>query len=619
MHDEMEGRPFELAATACALSLRDTLNDYPRLLESKSIALLVRVPADLEDAYSRPDFVGVEPSLEEFAIAKPTRSSKGKIDFTEVRSTLRVHSKVLVIVGDNAAAPRNILAATDATVVARAIDAPTIVEAVRIVHDSDFSLDAVERMASYPITDVLAAIRKGRGEDKVLARLDEISRAYSWDSDIHPVEKLAGYGAAGDWASDLVADLRHWRNGDVPWSDLDAGLLLSGPPGVGKTLFARSIAKSCGAAFVACSLAQWQSRGHLGDMLAAMRATFHEAAGRTPCVLLIDEFDSIGDRTTFHGENGDYHNQVVAALLECLDGASRREGVVVVGACNHPDRIDAALLRPGRLGTHIRIGLPDRAGRQGILRTHLADALREDEIAVVAAECEAFTGADIADLVKGARRRARKRGEPLNLEDVLSELPPKLPIDGEFRDRICFHEAGHVAVGLSLDVGELTGVAVKDSVRRQVALGGAVFEPRTTCIPTAERFLNNIAVMLAGMAAELLHFGGHLEGSGGSEGSDLHDAADLATMMVAQLGMGGILNHFGATGARERERIRRSLPGINRRVEKILAAQLDRAKEIVRARGLFVCELAETLKREGAVEGARARAMFSAGERSDVT
>src|SRR5690606_13699505 len=102
-----------------------------------------------------------------------------------------------------------------------------------------------------------------------------------------------------------------------------------------------------------------------------MRAAFDEAKANTPSIVFLDEIDAVGDRAKFKDHNSDYSTQVVAALLECIDGADGREGVVVVGACNHPDKLDAALVRAGRLDRHVRIPLPDAKGREGILRWHL--------------------------------------------------------------------------------------------------------------------------------------------------------------------------------------------------------------------------------------------------------
>ncbi|MGV1914283.1 AAA family ATPase [Rhizobium sp. 22-785-1] len=604
-----------VARITCTLALRETLKKIKNIIENRAFSVVVRVPNELlkEFVDAATDLPKIMPGVEDIEVCEAIKGLKGGVDFSEINSALRLADRVLIVVRCELPLPRTILAAVDAVIDVDPIGAETIARAVCLLEDRDFPVDQIERMLAYPIADVLAAIRPGRDADFALERLREAHSRGDISDDPPPIEHLHGYGMAADWARNLASDLDAWRRGTISWSEIDAGLLLSGPSGVGKSMFAKAVAKSCDMSFVSSSLAQWQSRGHLGDLLQAMRTTFEEATAKAPCVLLLDEFDSIGDRARFDERSAQYCTEVVSGLLECLDGISRRDGVVVVGACNHPQRIDAALLRPGRLGTHIRVALPDLSARTCILRGYLPEGLSDQQIAQAALECDGFTGADLAHVAKGALRIARRRGEALTIDDLRAALPPSTPIEGELRRRIAVHEAGHAAVGLALEVGELTGVVVRHAFRQSAPVGGGTVFEDSYRLRNSQYFLDAIAMGLGGMAAEIVVYGEHLDGSGGGLGSDLHSAADQATAMIAQAGMGRKLGYFNARDQMEREKLRRALPALNRQVEQTLDTQLARAIDLVRKRLDFVNELADILDKEGAVDGDRARALFRHG------
>ncbi|MDH0871334.1 ATP-binding protein [Agrobacterium pusense] len=189
------------------------------------------------------------------------------------------------------------------------------------------------------------------------------------------VETLTGYGAAKDWALGLKVDLADYLGGEVPWSQMSTKLLLSGPPGTGKTTFARALCNTLQIPLVVTSVSTWLQGEYLHDVLSRMADTFAEARRQAPSILFIDEIDGIGQRASASRPYADYWNACVNKLLELLDGAMKTEGVIVLGATNRPTEIDEAIRRSGRLETHIEIPRPDIPTLAGILAHHLGSDL----------------------------------------------------------------------------------------------------------------------------------------------------------------------------------------------------------------------------------------------------
>ncbi|TAZ73785.1 AAA family ATPase [Rhizobium ruizarguesonis] len=421
---------------------------------------------------------------------------------------------------------------------------------------------------------------------------------------VMPLEEMHGYGGVKEWGLELARDIGDWREGKISWDDVDNGALISGPPGCGKTTFALSLARTLGAHLVVGSYSSWLGTGggHQGDLLKAMRDAFAEARKHAPAVLLIDEIDNFPTRGSLgSAKYDDWNRGVVNGLLECLDGAIAREGVIVVGATNDASNIDEAVRRSGRLDRHFEIPLPDALARAHILRQHLRSDL---DVQSLMEGTEGMSGADIERLARDARRTARRQRIDVGLEHVRQLLPVRQRRTAEELRLIAIHELGHAVVNEALGTDLLVGVRVYlDRHQHPTAAGMAMFEPVDVAHRDRDFYSSKLARLLGGIAAEQLFFGSHSDGVS----EDLRAASDIATHMLAGVGMGDRLASNVRAGEIDLTDLRRYDLSLYRRVDDVLQDALTGALNVVRDYRFVIERLADELVRTGHLDGSVVR------------
>ena len=320
------------------------------------------------------------------------------------------------------------------------------------------------------------------------------------------------------------------------------GVLLIGAPGTGKTLLAKAVAGEAKVPFFSMSAAEFVEM-IVGVGAARVRDLFKQAREQAPAIIFIDELDAIGrarGQVSIGGSSE--QEQTLNQILTEMDGFSGREGIIVLAATNQPEVLDKALLRPGRFDRRVVVNLPDKKGREAILRVHTRNVpLSTDaNIQEVAATTPGFSGADMRNLVNEAALLAARRREDKvyqkDFTDALEKivLGPERPIlmSGEDKERIAYHEGGHTILGLVVPGADpVNRVTI---VPRGMALGVTYQRPDSERYNYTESYLRGrIIGMLGGRAAEEIVYGSKTTGAE----NDIEQATELARLMVTRWGM----------------------------------------------------------------------------------
>src|SRR2546421_7585209 len=355
---------------------------------------------------------------------------------------------------------------------------------------------------------------------------------------------VAGVDEAKDDLREEISFLREPQRYLTIGAHIPKGVLLVGPPGTGKTLLARAVAGEAGVPFYSASGSDFVEL-FVGLGASRVRDLFEQAKKNAPCIVFIDEIDAIG-RTRSGASayaSNDEREQTLEQLLVEMDGFEPTQAVVVLAATNRPDVLDAALLRPGRFDRQITVDLPERRGREAILKIHMRNVPLSPDVNLedLARGTPSFSGADLENLVNEAALAAARRGSAQvsrqDFENALDKLllggKREALMDERQRRTVAYHEGGHALVAAVLpDVDPVYKVTI---VPRGRSLGVTQFRPDDDRRNVPRTYLiERLAVALGGRSAEELALGDITTGAE----NDLKEASQLARRMVSEWGMG---------------------------------------------------------------------------------
>ncbi|MEF2562322.1 MAG: ATP-dependent zinc metalloprotease FtsH [Negativibacillus sp.] len=429
---------------------------------------------------------------------------------------------------------------------------------------------------------------------------------------------VAGEDEAKEALQEIVDFLHNPQKYEAIGAQMPKGALLVGPPGTGKTLLAKAVAGEANVPFFSMSGSEFVEM-FVGAGAARVRDLFAQAQEKAPCIVFIDEIDTIGKKRDSGMMGGnDEREQTLNQLLTEMDGFDGKKGVVILAATNRPETLDPALLRPGRFDRRIPVELPDLAGREAILKVHSQNKQMSPDIdyQVIARATAGASGAELANIVNEAALRAVRSGraqvEQADLEEsvetVIAGYQRKGAVVSEKDKKIVsYHEIGHALVAAmqkhSAPVHKITIVP-----RTSGALGYTMqVEEQETLLMSKEEILDKITTYTGGRVAEELIFGSVTSGAS----NDIEQATKLARAMITRLGMS---DNFGMMaletvgnqylgGDASLACSEQTAAKIDEEVRQVIAQCYNKAKQILSENMPKLHELAEYLLERETITG----------------
>jgi cell division protease FtsH len=497
-------------------------------------------------------------------------------------------------------------AAADAVITLAPPDVAILKKLIRVVTGESTRTLVAADLSGLDFYDLVNAVRPDTTAKDCVMRLRRAaaSKSITTNNMTPPLTAMPVYGAVRAWAYETLEEIALMRAGKVKPNALESCILF-GPPGNGKSTIVRAFARSAGLPLIETSVASWfsNSTGHIDTVLQQAQEFGQRLLQSAPAIGFTDEIDAIPNRATMEARNGSYWTPVVTGILLMIDTLRRSEkGIILIGATNHLERLDQALIRPGRYDRHVYVGPPQtEEDFTAVLRHYVGNDLPGVNLDQL---CKFGLGASpavIESWLRGARRAARSADRPLRVGDLLDQMAP---VETRSKDQLlacALHEAGHacVAVRLGMHLGSVSIKADGDA-GGLTAILGSPWTPRLEDIETS------VTIGLAGRAADEII----------GRGPDVGAVADLAActrLLVAaesSYGLGASLLYRGADTSPEallaqdihlREAVHDALDRLMRRARKLVT---ENRKDILRlADALIAARVLSGAEAETILEG----------------